>query len=127
MGGKDGFKEWLHNQLEEEMSTLHFSQEAKSKVRAKLIEQEQTEKAVRQQEHTWWNKIIVLPRVSLAAGVILLLVLAGTYARTLFWVTPQEIANFKADRQIILPSDNTPFAALQMAVLQLPEEGSKRK
>lgn len=128
MQEKDRFKDLLQGNLEEEMRAVHFSPEARAEVKAKLIASAKTANTTGSSQHSernasWWDQRIALPRVAFAACIALLLLITGIYTRTFFCVTPQEIADYQADRQIILPRDNTPFGALQMAVVQLPNKG----
>jgi len=124
MWKEDEFKDWLRNNLEEELETIRFSAEAKAQLKARAAAHTQAADNLPADAHvagknlSWWNRRIALPRAALAAGIIFLLILTGFYAGALFYVTPGEIAAYKADREIVLPRGNTPFGAIQTAVLQ---------
>jgi hypothetical protein len=133
---EDKFKDWLQDNLEEELRTVRFSPEAKARVQAQVSVQAPAavNPAVQApagsfptagKNLSWWNKRISLPWTVLAAGIILLLALTGFYAGSLFYVTPREIAAYKADQEIVLPTGNTPFGAMQMATLHLPDKGGE--
>ncbi|UWG96409.1 hypothetical protein LPY66_16130 [Dehalobacter sp. DCM] len=147
MQEQDQLKNWLKDNLEEELRAVHFSTEARAKVKKTVI----TGKGIKSinevnaidgrvkpnaaeivglsdRDISWWEHRIALPRGIFAACVIILLLITGVYTTTFFYVAPQEIAQFQADRpQVIVPSDNTPFGALQMAVLHMPDNGGNQK
>lgn len=148
MQENDEFKNWLQENLEDEMNAIHFSPKARAQVTTKIkteitakvtakvtegtaandacsLPKSSFSNAVR--KHAWRQRSIAFPWTVCAASILLLLIVTGYYVKTLFFVTPHDIARFNEDRQIILPGDNTPFGAMQMANLQLPDQGVTKK
>ena len=135
MNERDQFKEWMQENLKEEMHNIRFSPEARSQVKEKIAENngKNTNKDANIQVHpnwrnnSWLNKKLALPWTAIAACFLCLFIVTGLYTRTLFYVTPQEIASYQSEKQIIIPRANTPFGAIQMASLELPDKGVSAK
>lgn len=108
----DNFKDWLKRNLEEETEEIYFSERARDKVRRSI--NTQSKKSVH--SGSWWTRKVSLPLTVVAFSLAALVILTGIYTRTFFYVSPQEIARFETQPQIILNNDYTPFGALQNQV-----------
>ena len=119
MKKNEDFKDWLRQNLEEETKEICFSEEARNKVRESIRLSSKNSKSSQE----WWNKMVSLPRAVVSFCLVGLLLLTAIYTRTLFYVSPQEIAKLETPPSIILHNGDIPFGALQHQVTASLEKG----
>jgi len=127
MTENDRFENRLTTSLEERTKDIYFSAEARENVRKRIqLETDSSSKGFTEKIQQpvlsigWWNRPIALSLPVLSMCLVLLFITAFFYVQSLFYVSPQEIAQIEGRQTITVRDGQVPFGAVQYQMAASP-------
>ncbi len=115
MEDKDFFKDLIKNCLEEEIRNIHFTDDAKDRVKSRINEKRMSSRltTLNSPAAHRWIKPVYIPLKAVSLCLVVFVLLTTLYSRAFFYVSPQELARFENRQKIIVHDGGVPFGAVQ--------------